>query len=134
MLHPLTNKSRNFAAGACLRQCADARVQAGRHERTEAMHGVLSDQHVGVSGVQAIAGSLDGIIDTVSANHPLSDYLALLGLDGKLVVVGAPPEPLQLPTPSLIFGCALLLSPLIPLCQSEGHAGHASQACKDNLW
>ncbi len=53
---------------------------------------------------QTIAGSLDGIIDTISANHPLADYLALLGLDGKLVVVGAPPEPLQLPTPSLIFG------------------------------
>ena len=63
---------------------------------------------------QAIAGSLDGIIDTISAPHPLQDYLALLGLDGKLVVIGVPPEPLQLPTPSLIFGCgpaALFLAP-----------------------
>ncbi len=54
---------------------------------------------------QTIAGSLDGIIDTISAPHPLPDYLALLGLDGKLVVLGVPSEPLQLPTPSLIFGC-----------------------------
>ncbi len=55
---------------------------------------------------QAIAGSLDGIIDTISAPHPLPDFLALLGLDGKLVVLGVPSEPLQLPTPSLIFGCS----------------------------
>lgn len=54
--------------------------------------------------MEAIAGSLDGIIDTISAPHPLPDFLALLGLDGKLVVLGVPSEPLQLPTPSLIFG------------------------------
>lgn len=32
---------------------------------------------------------------------------ALLKLDGKLVVVGVPPNPLQLPTGALIFGASL---------------------------
>ena len=36
---------------------------------------------------QAIASTLDGIIDTVSADHPLPDYLATLKLDGKLIMV-----------------------------------------------
>ena len=35
--------------------------------------------------------------------HPLADYLDLLKLNGKLVLVGVPPEPLALPSGSLIF-------------------------------
>ena len=53
--------------------------------------------------LQEHAGTLDGIIDTVSANHPLPDYLNLLKLNGKLVLVGVPPEPLSLPSGALIF-------------------------------
>jgi uncharacterized zinc-type alcohol dehydrogenase-like protein len=34
----------------------------------------------------------DVILDTVSANHDFSAYLDLLGLNGKLLVVGLPPE------------------------------------------
>ena len=52
---------------------------------------------------QAHAGTLDGIIDTVSAVHPLPDYLDLLKLNGRMVLVGVPPEPLALPSTSLIF-------------------------------
>jgi cinnamyl-alcohol dehydrogenase len=51
-----------------------------------------------------VANTFDGIIDTVSADHPLPDYLNLLKLDGKLITVGVPPHPLQLPTNALIFG------------------------------
>ncbi|MFN7021652.1 MAG: NAD(P)-dependent alcohol dehydrogenase [Phycisphaerales bacterium] len=39
------------------------------------------------------AGSFDLILDTVSADHDLNAYLALLKLDASLVVVGAPPNP-----------------------------------------
>ncbi|EFN56723.1 hypothetical protein CHLNCDRAFT_22031, partial [Chlorella variabilis] len=45
----------------------------------------------------AAAGSLDGIIDTVSAKHDLLPYLSLLATDGKLVLVGLPPESLEVP-------------------------------------
>lgn len=41
----------------------------------------------------AHAGSFDLILDTVSADHDLNAYLALLKLDATLVMVGAPPNP-----------------------------------------
>ena len=46
---------------------------------------------------------MDGIIDTVSANHPLPIYLELLKLNGKLILLGVPPDPLALPSGALIF-------------------------------
>jgi uncharacterized zinc-type alcohol dehydrogenase-like protein len=39
------------------------------------------------------AGSFDLIIDTVSADHDLNAYLALIKLDGTLTLVGVPPKP-----------------------------------------
>ena len=44
--------------------------------------------------VQAAMGTLDGIIDTVSASHPLLPLIGLLKTNGKLVLVGAPEKPL----------------------------------------
>ena len=40
--------------------------------------------------VQEAAESLDGIIDTVSAQHGITAEVALLKIDGKLVFVGVP--------------------------------------------
>ena len=37
--------------------------------------------------------SFDFILDTVSADHDLNAYLALLKLDATMVLVGAPPNP-----------------------------------------
>jgi D-arabinose 1-dehydrogenase-like Zn-dependent alcohol dehydrogenase len=42
--------------------------------------------------VQEHAESLDGIIDTVSAQHDIATELGLLKIDGKLIFLGAPPE------------------------------------------
>ena len=53
--------------------------------------------------VQAIANSLDGIIDTVSAKHPLSAYLATLKVGGDIVMVGVPDEPMELPQGDIIM-------------------------------
>ncbi|MBA0772166.1 hypothetical protein Gotri_007585 [Gossypium trilobum] len=47
--------------------------------------------------LQGASGTLDGIIDTVSAKHPLFPLLRLLKCHGKLVLVGAPEKPLELP-------------------------------------
>ncbi|MFI5831261.1 NAD(P)-dependent alcohol dehydrogenase [Streptomyces sp. NPDC051578] len=41
-----------------------------------------------------LAGSFDVILNTVSAKLDLDAYLSLLALDGAMVNVGAPPEPL----------------------------------------
>jgi uncharacterized zinc-type alcohol dehydrogenase-like protein len=49
-----------------------------------------------------LAGSFDLIVNTVSATLPMEKYLSLLGLDGTMVNVGAPPEPLSVPAFALI--------------------------------
>lgn len=54
--------------------------------------------------VQAAMGTMDGIIDTVSAVHPILPLIGLLKQNGKLVLVGAPDRPLELPVFPLIFG------------------------------
>jgi alcohol dehydrogenase (NADP+) len=51
-----------------------------------------------------LAGSFDLIINTVSASIDISAYLQLLALDGALVNVGAPAEPLPVNAFALIGG------------------------------
>ncbi|GAU23288.1 hypothetical protein TSUD_237420 [Trifolium subterraneum] len=58
--------------------------------------------------MQAAIGTLDGIIDTVSAVHPLLPLIGLLKSNGKLVMVGAPEKPLELPVFPLIMGRKLI--------------------------
>ncbi|VFQ99671.1 unnamed protein product [Cuscuta campestris] len=58
--------------------------------------------------MQAAASTLDGIIDTVSVVHPLMPLLSLLKTNGKLVLVGAPEKPLDLPVFPLIMGRKLV--------------------------
>jgi alcohol dehydrogenase (NADP+) len=48
--------------------------------------------------------NFDVILDTVSAQHDVNAYLALLGVDGALVLVGAPAQPLPVASFSLIMG------------------------------
>lgn len=50
----------------------------------------------------AQARSLDLVIDAVSASHDVNAYLGLLRVDGTLVLVGAPEEPLPVAAFSLI--------------------------------
>ncbi|XP_031285149.1 8-hydroxygeraniol dehydrogenase-like [Pistacia vera] len=54
--------------------------------------------------MQAATGTLDGIIDTVSAVHPILPLVSLLKSNGKLIMVGAPEKPLELPVFPLIMG------------------------------
>ena len=48
--------------------------------------------------------SMDGIIDTVSATHAIPPLLGLLKSNGKMILVGAPDKPLEVPAFALIFG------------------------------
>ena len=54
--------------------------------------------------MNAHAKSLHFILDTVSAAHDANAYLNLLKVDGALVLVGAPTEPLPVSSFSLIVG------------------------------
>ncbi|XP_062097143.1 probable cinnamyl alcohol dehydrogenase 9 isoform X1 [Humulus lupulus] len=54
--------------------------------------------------IKASLGTMDFIIDTVSAVHPLTPLLALLKLNGKLITVGLPNKPLELPIFPLVLG------------------------------
>ena len=56
---------------------------------------------------QAAVRTLDGIIDTVSANHEISQLLPLLDVDGTLVLLGVPVENHTFHTESVLFSrCA----------------------------
>ncbi len=59
------------------------------------------------------AGSFDLILDTISAQHDYNAYLGLLGLNGVMVVVGVPPEPVPVNAFSLILGNKVLAGSLI---------------------
>ncbi|KAK8673870.1 hypothetical protein V6N13_112179 [Hibiscus sabdariffa] len=54
--------------------------------------------------LQGVIGTLDGIIDTVSAEHPLLPLIGLLKSNGKLILVGAPEKQLELPIFPLLQG------------------------------
>jgi alcohol dehydrogenase (NADP+) len=60
-----------------------------------------------------VTQKLDLIIDTVSAEHDLSPYMALLKMDGTHVLLGAPPKPNQVSAFSLIAGRKRLTGSLI---------------------
>lgn len=59
------------------------------------------------------AGTLDFVLDTVSAPHDVNAYLALLRRDGNLTLVGAPDAPLAVSAFGLIFGRRSLSGSLI---------------------
>src|SRR5436190_21088632 len=61
----------------------------------------------------AAAGSFDFILDTISAKHDYNQYLALLKLQGVMVLVGVPGEPLPLNAFSLIWGNKVLAGSVI---------------------
>ncbi|GBG30020.1 Cinnamyl alcohol dehydrogenase 2 [Hondaea fermentalgiana] len=63
--------------------------------------------------MKSAAGSIDFILDTISAKHDLNAYLSLLKLDGKLIVVGLSPELLDVGVFSLVLGRKTVAGSLI---------------------
>ncbi|KAJ0039718.1 hypothetical protein Pint_27731 [Pistacia integerrima] len=54
--------------------------------------------------MQAAMSTMDGIIDTVSAQHPLMPLMGLLKSHGKIVLLGVSEKPLELPVFPLLVG------------------------------
>lgn len=63
--------------------------------------------------VAAAAGSFDFILDTISANHDYNTYLSLLGLNGVMVILGVPTDPVPISAFSLIGGNKVLAGSMI---------------------
>ncbi|KAI3950207.1 hypothetical protein MKW92_044521 [Papaver armeniacum] len=63
--------------------------------------------------LKAAMGSMDGIIDTVSANHSLLPLIGLLKTQGKLCMVGLPEKPLELPAFPLLGGRKMVAGSMI---------------------
>jgi uncharacterized zinc-type alcohol dehydrogenase-like protein len=95
--HMAVKFARSFGAQVVLfttspRKIADG-LALGAHEVVVSRDPSAMERHV---------GSLDFILDTVSAAHDLNDYLRQLRLDGTLCLVGASPEALPISAFSLI--------------------------------
>ena len=60
-----------------------------------------------------LAGHFDLIIDTISAPHDYNQYLGMVRVDGAMVLLGVPPEPIPVSAFSLIGGRRSLSGSLI---------------------
>lgn len=58
--------------------------------------------------LKAALGTMDFIIDTIAAVHSLAPLLGLLKMNGKLITVGLPNKPLELPVFPLVLGRKLV--------------------------
>ncbi|KAK1575015.1 hypothetical protein Q3G72_001860 [Acer saccharum] len=63
--------------------------------------------------IQAATSTMDGIIDTVSSPHSLIPFIGLLKNNGKLVIVGLPEIPMELPLFPLVMGRKIVGGSLI---------------------
>ncbi|XP_064959820.1 cinnamyl alcohol dehydrogenase 2-like isoform X1 [Musa acuminata AAA Group] len=82
-------------------------ISSSDKKRAEAVHHLGADSYLVSSdeaGMAAAADTLDYIIDTVPAFHPLEPYLSLLKLNGKLILLGVINQPLQFLSPMVMLG------------------------------
>ncbi|KAL0911637.1 hypothetical protein M5K25_019792 [Dendrobium thyrsiflorum] len=82
-------------------------ISTSPHKQKEAIQRFGADKFVISTDdeqMKEVMESMDGIIDTVSAAHPMQPLMDLLKVQGKLVVVGGSPEPLLVPSIPLLMG------------------------------
>lgn len=65
------------------------------------------------ANLEPLTGAFDMILDTVSADHDVNPYVALLGVGGAMVLVGVPEKANSVHALSLIFGNKTLAGSLI---------------------
>ncbi|KAL6524915.1 8-hydroxygeraniol dehydrogenase [Orobanche minor] len=72
-------------------------IDISPEKKAYALETLGADQFLLSGELEAAAGTMDGILDAVSGFHSLQAFLNLLKPHGKLVVVGLPEKPLELP-------------------------------------
>jgi uncharacterized zinc-type alcohol dehydrogenase-like protein len=98
------------AMGAEVTMITTTPSKAADAERLGASHVILSKEP---EQLKAAAGTLDFIIDTVSAQHDVNVLIGLLKTRGKLCFVGAPPTPHAIGAFPLIMGNKTIFGSLI---------------------
>ncbi len=93
-------------------------IQALSHATCLSALGKLHCPHPPCCHLQKVADTLDGMIDTVSAKHPLASYLGTLKVGGVVVMLGVPDEPMDLPQGNIIMR-KLPCSPLLSLASAS---------------
>lgn len=86
-------------------------ISTSLHKKEDALEHLGADSFLvstDENQMKAAMDSMDGILDTVSAVHPLLPLISLLKSHGKLVMVGVPDRPLELPVFPILAGRKIL--------------------------
>ena len=81
-------------------------LSRGTKKRDEALKILGAHDFVDVTDTNAVKSkgeAFSHIVDTISANHDINMYMGMLDIDGKIIVVGLPVEPFQVPSFSLLL-------------------------------
>ncbi|KAE8099588.1 hypothetical protein FH972_017559 [Carpinus fangiana] len=73
-------------------------------KKEEALEHLGADSFLLSRDQEQVQSTMDGIIDTVSASHPILPLIDLMKIHGKLVLLGAPEKPLKLPVFPVLIG------------------------------
>lgn len=86
-------------------------ISTSPSKKEEAMDRLGADSFIVSSNpkeMQAAMCTMDGIIDTVSADHAIMPLTFLLKPQGKMILLGLPTKPFELPAYALIMGGKVL--------------------------
>ncbi|KAL3527479.1 hypothetical protein ACH5RR_012135 [Cinchona calisaya] len=86
-------------------------ISTSAHKKNEALEHLGADSFLVSTDkdqMQVAVDTMDGILDTVSAVHPLLPLISLLKSHGKLVMLGAPDRPLEFPVFPMLAGRKIL--------------------------
>ncbi|KAK4342476.1 hypothetical protein RND71_038292 [Anisodus tanguticus] len=86
-------------------------ISRSQDKKKEAIHYLGADSFListDPDQFQAAMGTMDGILDTVSATHPVQPLIGLLKTNGKLILLGGIEKPLELPVFPLLTGRKLV--------------------------
>ena len=85
--------------------CHVTAVSRGMKKRSSVLEHLGAHEFIDSTDAEAMRkaqASIDFILDTIPAVHDLGTFLELLRVDGKYIVVGLPPEKLQLQASSIV--------------------------------
>ncbi|CAL5010994.1 unnamed protein product [Urochloa decumbens] len=86
-------------------------ISSSPAKRQEALERLGADEFIvskNEDEMKAAAATMDGIINTVSANIPVAPYIGLLKPYGKMIMIGLPDKTLEIPPFNLIMGSKTL--------------------------